>query len=134
MYFYSDPIQSPGKHLERFPLLLPGFSGETTVLFWTFQKLFCANSHRNTETQKGQCWKGLPMVILSKSPVKVGSITADCSGSCPILGFNISRDGDTRTSLSSLPQPLTTYAVFAYMGFPMLQSMPIAFCPVTGHH
>lgn len=86
-------------------------------------------NHRRANAGRGFLWWSCP-----KPPVKVGSITADCSGSCPISGFNIFRDGDTRTSLGSLPQPLTTYAVFAYMGFPMLQSVPIAFCPVAGHH
>lgn len=133
VYLYNDPIQSPGKHLERFPLPLPGLSGMTTVLFWTFQQLFCAISQNHRATE-GLMLEGTSYGDLVQPPYLKEGWLQQIAQSHVQLGFNISRDGDTRTSLGSLPQPLTTYAVFAYMGFPMLQSMPIAFCPVTGHH
>lgn len=42
-------------------------------------------NHRRANAGRGFLWWSCP-----KPPVKVGSITADCSGSCPISGFNIS--------------------------------------------
>jgi len=53
--------------------------------------------------------------------------------------LNISREGDSTASLGSLGQGSVTlrgkkfFLLFSW-NFPLLQLVPIAPCPVTGHH
>ena len=55
---------------------------------------------------------------------------------CVQLALNISKDGDCTRSLGDLFQCLTTLTVKRTFltDYPVFQCVPIASCPLTGHH
>ena len=62
-----------------------------------------------TESQNSWGWKGSLKVIWSKPPAQVESPVAGCSGSRWVL--NISKEGDSTTSLGNLCQCSVTFTV-----------------------
>lgn len=90
-----------------------------------------------TEPLPGWGWKDLWRSSSPTALLKGGSATVCCSGQCWIL--NIIKDRDYTAASNKVFQCSNTYALkkYFYLGelkFCPFQFVPIASCPVIGHH